>query len=146
MPYLQISTNKALDKTRETELARAVSPLLASMLGKAENYIMIEVHSGLSMLFAGTADPLAYQLTLVVEPRPLDGIVDVTLRLAQPRALLRELRWRNDVRFSAVRGDGELIWKIANRSVALFPELYNEYSYPAWVETVRGFGYRWRIE
>ena len=27
------------------------------------------------------ADPLAYRLTLVVEPRPLDGIVDVTLRL-----------------------------------------------------------------
>jgi MscS family membrane protein len=37
------------------------------------------------------------------------------------------------------RGDGELIWKISNRSVALFPELYNEYSYPAWVETVRGW-------
>jgi MscS family membrane protein len=37
------------------------------------------------------------------------------------------------------RGDGELIWKIANRSVALFPELYNEYSYPAAVETVRGW-------
>ena len=37
------------------------------------------------------------------------------------------------------RGDGELIWKIANRSVALFPELYNEYSYPAVVETVRGW-------
>jgi MscS family membrane protein len=37
------------------------------------------------------------------------------------------------------RGDGELIWKIANRSVALFPELYNAYSYPAVVETVRGW-------
>ena len=37
------------------------------------------------------------------------------------------------------RGDGELIWKISNRSVALFPELYDEYSYPPGVETVRGW-------
>ena len=60
MPYLQISTNKTLDSDAETRLAQAVSPLLAGMLGKPESYIMIEVHSGLSMLFAGTADPLAY--------------------------------------------------------------------------------------
>jgi MscS family membrane protein len=37
------------------------------------------------------------------------------------------------------RGDGELIWKISNRSVALFPELYDQYSYPPGVETVRGW-------
>ncbi|MCW8871589.1 MAG: mechanosensitive ion channel family protein [Xanthomonadales bacterium] len=37
------------------------------------------------------------------------------------------------------RDDGELIWKISNRSVALFPELYDEYSYPPGVETVRGW-------
>ena len=44
----------------QTELARGVSPQLDCMLVKQENYIMIEVHSGLSMLFAGTTDPLAY--------------------------------------------------------------------------------------
>jgi hypothetical protein len=55
------------------------------------------------------ADPLAYQLTLVVEPRPLDGVVNVTMRLAQPGPLLRELRFRTDARISGLRGDGELL-------------------------------------
>lgn len=55
------------------------------------------------------ADPLAYRLDLSVQPRPLDGSVDVTLRLVQPRPLLRELRLRNDPRISRLRGDGELL-------------------------------------
>jgi MscS family membrane protein len=37
------------------------------------------------------------------------------------------------------RGDGQLIWKISNRSVAKVPELYDEFSYPAGVETIRGW-------
>jgi MscS family membrane protein len=37
------------------------------------------------------------------------------------------------------RGDGDQIWKISNRSVALIPELYDEYSYPAGVEKIRGW-------
>lgn len=37
------------------------------------------------------------------------------------------------------RGDGEMIWKISNRSVALVPELYAEFSYPEFVEKVRAW-------
>lgn len=37
------------------------------------------------------------------------------------------------------RGDGENIWKISNRSVAMIPELYDQYSFPAPVERVRGW-------
>jgi MscS family membrane protein len=37
------------------------------------------------------------------------------------------------------RGDGEMIWKLSNRSVALIPELYDEYSYPVGVERVRNW-------
>jgi MscS family membrane protein len=37
------------------------------------------------------------------------------------------------------RGDGEKIWKLSNRSVALIPELYDEFSYAAWIETIRGW-------
>lgn len=55
------------------------------------------------------ADPLAYQLKLVFEPRPLDNVVDVTMQLEQPRSLLRELRMRNDVRISRLRGDGDVV-------------------------------------
>lgn len=35
------------------------------------------------------------------------------------------------------RGDGENIWKVSNRSVALIPELYDEFSYPPAVESIR---------
>ena len=35
------------------------------------------------------------------------------------------------------RGDGENIWKVSNRSVALIPQLYDEYSYPQTIETIR---------
>ena len=37
------------------------------------------------------------------------------------------------------RGDGENIWKVSNRSVALVPDLYEEYSYPSQVETIRSW-------
>lgn len=35
------------------------------------------------------------------------------------------------------RGDGEMIWKVSNRSVALIPELYDEFSYDEPIETIR---------
>jgi MscS family membrane protein len=35
------------------------------------------------------------------------------------------------------RGDGEDIWKVSNRSMALVPELYDEFSYPEWIEKIR---------
>jgi MscS family membrane protein len=35
------------------------------------------------------------------------------------------------------RGDGENIWKVSNRSVALIPGLYDEYSYPPAIENIR---------
>lgn len=37
------------------------------------------------------------------------------------------------------RQDGEMIWKISNRSVARIPELYSHYSYPEPVEKIRGW-------
>jgi MscS family membrane protein len=37
------------------------------------------------------------------------------------------------------RADGEFIWKLSNRSIARIPELYELYSYPPGVETVRGW-------
>ena len=34
--------------------------------------------------------------------------------------------------------DDNFIWKVSNASIALVPELYDYFSYPAWVEYVRG--------
>lgn len=60
MPYLKISTNISLDKESENSLAYKGSALLSQMLGKPENYIMIEVNSDASILFASTNEPTAY--------------------------------------------------------------------------------------
>jgi MscS family membrane protein len=35
------------------------------------------------------------------------------------------------------RSDGEMIWKVSNRSMALVPQLYDEFGYPQWVESIR---------
>jgi MscS family membrane protein len=37
------------------------------------------------------------------------------------------------------RGDGANIWKLSNRSIALFPELYEEFSFSPPVERIRGW-------
>ena len=37
------------------------------------------------------------------------------------------------------RGDGEKIWKVSNRSVALVPGLYEEFSYPPQIEKIRSW-------
>ena len=37
------------------------------------------------------------------------------------------------------RGDGEQIWKVSNRSVALIPELYEQFSYSPLVEKIRSY-------
>lgn len=76
------------------------------------------------------ADPLAYQLKLIVEPRPLDGAVDLTMQLSQPTSLLRELRLRNDVRISGMRGDGNLI---------------REPAYSRWLPPEEGGTLRWTV-
>ena len=37
------------------------------------------------------------------------------------------------------RGDGVMIWKLSNRSVARIPALYDEFSFPEWVENIRAW-------
>jgi phenylpyruvate tautomerase PptA (4-oxalocrotonate tautomerase family) len=60
MPYLKINTNTPLAQERETALAAAASTLVAQILSKPESYVLIEINSGVTMLFAGSNDPLAY--------------------------------------------------------------------------------------
>lgn len=60
MPYLKISTNMSLDQERETALASAASTLVSQLLSKPESYVLIEINSAGTMLFAGSDEPLAY--------------------------------------------------------------------------------------
>lgn len=56
-----------------------------------------------------STDPAQYRVDYMVELSPSDGSAEVTLRLSQSRALLRELTMRTDQRYSSFRGDGQIV-------------------------------------
>ena len=58
MPVLQITTNVESQET--TDLATKASSLVASILGKPESYVMVNIQTEASMTFAGTPDPCAF--------------------------------------------------------------------------------------
>ncbi len=60
MPYLKIDTNVSLSYDQKEELMGSCSQLLAQLLQKPENYVMISIRAGAHMLFGGTTDPCAY--------------------------------------------------------------------------------------
>jgi phenylpyruvate tautomerase PptA (4-oxalocrotonate tautomerase family) len=57
---LKIRTNQALDAEAAQTLLREASSAVAQMLGKPEQYVMVDVQGGCAMSFAGSTDPLAY--------------------------------------------------------------------------------------
>jgi phenylpyruvate tautomerase len=60
MPYLKITTSQSIDAQQKSELLKAASWLVASELGKPEQYMMVSVESPVSMLFGGTNEPCAF--------------------------------------------------------------------------------------
>ncbi len=60
MPYLTIRTNQELSRESSAQLLRKASALVAERLGKPERYVMVSLEPATAMLFAGSADPLAY--------------------------------------------------------------------------------------
>ena len=59
MPYLNIQTNVSMDASKQQELLKTASQSVASILGKPESYVMVNLDSGNAMLFAGSDAPLA---------------------------------------------------------------------------------------
>ncbi len=60
MPYLKIQTNQPIDPPAGKALLTRASKLVASELGKPENYVMVALEADVPMLFAGEDSPLAY--------------------------------------------------------------------------------------
>jgi len=60
MPYLKIQSNTAIDESAAASLLGEASKLVASELGKPENYVMVALEPPQPMLFAGSDAPLAY--------------------------------------------------------------------------------------
>jgi len=60
MPYLKIQTNLPVTKKAERAVLRTASSLVAKLLGKPEEYVMVALQPDTAMLFAGTDDPVAF--------------------------------------------------------------------------------------
>lgn len=60
MPYLKITTSKSIDAGQKHNLLKAASRMVASELGKPEQYMMVSVESPVQMLFADTEEPCAF--------------------------------------------------------------------------------------
>jgi phenylpyruvate tautomerase len=60
MPYLKIQTNQAINPDQAQALISKASKLVATELGKPENYVMVALSPPVPMLFAGTDAPTAY--------------------------------------------------------------------------------------
>ena len=60
MPYLSIHTNSALGDEEQTALLNAASKIVASQLGKPEDYVMASFLPATRMRFAGEESPTAY--------------------------------------------------------------------------------------
>jgi len=60
MPFLKLITNTELEPNQKTTLLAEISKLMATHTGKPERYVMVQFLDKQTMLFAGTAEPLAY--------------------------------------------------------------------------------------
>lgn len=58
MPYLKLKTNIRISDT--PELLKQFSQLMAKQTGKPESYVMVEIASEQSLIFAGSDAPAAY--------------------------------------------------------------------------------------
>ena len=74
MPYLQIQTNIDIKPERQADLLKSASEIVAQILNKSENYVMVALQAKTPMLFAGTEQPTAFlilkSLRLPVENTP----------------------------------------------------------------------------
>lgn len=60
MPLLKLRTNVAIENDQKSQVMAECSALLANETGKPESYVMVEIEGDRNMLFAGSAEPLAY--------------------------------------------------------------------------------------
>lgn len=60
MPYLKIQTNVEREPGDSQPATLRASKLVAELLGKPEQYVMVALEAGVPMAFAGSEAPAAY--------------------------------------------------------------------------------------
>jgi phenylpyruvate tautomerase PptA (4-oxalocrotonate tautomerase family) len=70
MPYLSIETNLTISATNQSAIITAASALVAQLLGKPEQYVMIALKPQTAMVFGGSDAPTAFlQLNSIGLPK-----------------------------------------------------------------------------
>jgi phenylpyruvate tautomerase len=60
MPWLSIQTNRALRDEQQSKLLDTASEVVASQLGKPQNYVMVSLAPAARIIFAGDQGPAAF--------------------------------------------------------------------------------------
>ncbi len=60
MPLMQLKTNVSSEQSDRNRVAARLSSVVADMLGKPEDYVMVDVVPDATLVFAGTDDPAAF--------------------------------------------------------------------------------------
>jgi len=60
MPYLSIETNATIDETSAHDLSRKFSVFISELLGKPEQFVMVSLKPGASLIFGGNDNSAAF--------------------------------------------------------------------------------------
>ena len=87
MPYLSIQTNRDISKTDQSDIVSQASALIAKLLDKPEQYVMIALKPQTPMLFGGSEAPTAFlQLNSIgLHKERCDEFADALCQFLQKR-------------------------------------------------------------
>ncbi|MBU1003059.1 MAG: hypothetical protein KKE73_11115 [Proteobacteria bacterium] len=60
MPYVTVQTNVELDEAARQALGRKLSALASELTGKPEQWVMVRVQAGVTLMHGGSFDPAAF--------------------------------------------------------------------------------------
>ena len=60
MPFFKIETNITLDETTQQAFLKKMTDFAVELLSKPQQYVMVSLHSDVSMMFGGSSEPTAY--------------------------------------------------------------------------------------
>lgn len=59
MPFFRLETNVSIKESDRQPLVEKTSKFISRIVGKPETYVMVLIHDGVSVSFAGSSEPAA---------------------------------------------------------------------------------------
>jgi phenylpyruvate tautomerase PptA (4-oxalocrotonate tautomerase family) len=94
MPYLSLETNRDIGRDQQSEIIIQASALVAKLLDKPEQYVMIALKPQTNMMFGGSEAPTAFlQLKSIGLPKErCDDLADALCHFLQERLSIAKER------------------------------------------------------